>query len=250
MKWITIRFLWNNLFDAGTLTASHSAAGYPVTNIQLRWHTRHWRSTGQINTGVINDLLEQKDIGALIVKYHNFLTGQNVRIQATNIEDNWGFLNQALSITTGKPIVKFWETPETYRWWRLFMPNANPAGYDRVGRMFLGLFSQPSYDISRPPHFISIDPSVTMASSGGQKSSDQREHFQTISFEWDMIPAADKAIFEAIFAHVGKSKPYFVCRDWNDAANTTYYVQNISNFDYPPTIHNWCGLNIDVETMR
>ena len=251
MEWIIIRFLWNNLFDLGTITASSFVAGYPVTNIQNRWPTRQWRSDGAGNEEVIIDLLDPpKDIKALVVKYHNLLTGANVKIRAYT--DAWITLDYEadLAITTGKPIVKFWETAITYRWLKLVLVGVNPDGHDRIGRMFLGPFSQPSYDISRPPHFIDLDPSVSIASSGGQKSSDQRDHYQTISFEFDMIPEVDKAIFESIFAHVGKSKPYFICRDPGDAENTTYYVQNISNFDYPPKIHGWVELIIDVETMR
>lgn len=245
-----IRFLWYNLFDLGTLTASHSAAGYPISNIQLRWHTRTWRSTGQINTWVENDLLAQQEIKALVIKHHNFLTGANVHIQGTNIEDNWGFLDEALSVTTGKPIVKFWETAETYRWWRLFMANANPAGFDEIGRMFLGSFFQPVYDITRSPHPVDVDPSLVLKSSGGQASVDEREHYQKITFEWDMVPETDKVIFKSMFDHVGKSKPYFVCRDPDDAANTIYYVQNTADFDYVPKIYGWKELYIDVETMR
>jgi len=245
-----IRFLWYNLFDLGTLTALNEAAGFPVTNIQLRWHTRCWRSSGAINEWAKNDLLTEQDIKALVVEHHNFLTGANVHIQATNVMDTWTFLDEALTIETGKPIVKFWETAESYRWWRLFMANANPAGYDEIGRAFLGSFYQPTYDITRPAHHTPIDPSVRLYSSGGQASVDERTHYEKIIFEWDMIPAADKAIFESIFARVGISKPYFICRTPDDAVNTTYYVQNLVDFDFIPLFHGWYELIITVETMR
>ena len=246
-----IRFLWNNLFDLGTITASSSVAGYPISNIQNRWPSRQWRSDGAGNEEVIIDLLDPpKNIKALVFKYHNLLTGANLKLRCYS--DAWITLDLEVNLTivTGKPIVKFWETAITYRWLKLFLGDVNPDGHDRIGKGFLGSFFQPTYDITRPPHSIDIDPSVTLASSGGQKSSDQREHYKKISFEWDMIPTVDKAIFETIFASVGKSKPYFICRDPGNAENTTYYVQNISNFDYLPKIHGWCGLNIDVETMR
>lgn len=247
-----IRFLWNNLFDAGTITASSEVAGYPVTCIQNRWHTLHWRSDGAGNEEVIIDLLDPaKDIKALAIKYHNLLTGANLKLRCYS--DAWMTLDLEVDLTpaivTGKPIVKFWETAINYRWLKLFLGDVNPGG-DRIGRMFLGDFFQPTYDITRPPHSKPIDPSIKLYSDDGQASSRLKTHYQIISFEFDMIPEVDKVIFESMFAHVGRSVDYFICRDPDDAANTTYYVQNISDFDYPPQIHGWYGLNIDVETLR
>lgn len=245
-----IRFLWNNLFDAGTLTASNSAAGSPVSNIQLRWHTRCWRDSGGANQWVKWDFGTEKEIKALVIKKHNIPLGATVKIQAHNA-DAWGGvldLDETLTITADK-IVKFWEIAESHRWWRILIVTA-PASYNEIGRIYCGSFFQPIYDITRAPHFTPIDPSVRLYSSGGQMSVDARTHYKKIVYEFDMIPDSDIAIFDTIFALVGKSTPYFICRDPDDAANTTYYVQNLSDFDYPPDIHGWKGLTINVETMR
>lgn len=245
-----IRFLWQNEIDTATITASSEAAGFPVSNLQDRWHTRPWRTTGLADEWAKFDLLEEKDIQAIVIKEHNFQAGASVRIHAYS--DAWITLAylKTLPITSGQ-IVKLWRIPLTYRWWMLAIKDpGNPDGYSRIGRPFLGGYFRPSYDISRPPKIIPVDPSIVMASSGGQKSSDQREHYQKISFEFDMIPESDKTIFESIFAQVGKSKPYFICRNQDDPTNTTYYVQNLSDFDFDPRITGWHSLKIDTETMR
>jgi len=247
-----IRFLWYNYYDlaATTKTASSEAAGNPLTNIALRWHTRQWRSTGVADEWIKADLGSAIPIKAFVVKNHNFPSDITIHIQA-NAADAWGAptLNIALPWTT-ESIIKFWETDQSYQWWRLRMQGGGAPAYRAIGRIFLGSFYQPTYDITRPTHHTPIDPSVRLYSSGGQVSVDERTHYEKIIFEWDMIPAADKAIFESIFAHVGISKPYFICRTPGDAANTTYYVQNLVDFDFVPLFHGWYELIITVETMR
>lgn len=245
-----IRFLWDNLFDAATVTAGSEAVGFPVSNLKLRWHTRCWRSTGLANEPVKWDFGENKDIDALVVKYHNFQAGATVKFQT--FSDAWITLVYSKTLTiTSDQIVKFWKNAITHRWGQLLMTDAgNPDGYSKFGRPYLGSFFKPSYDISRPPKITPVDPSIVIASSGGQKSSDEREHYQKISYEFDMIPESDRVIFESIFDRVGKSKPYFICRDSADPANTTYYVENLLDFEFVPKVHGWWELYIDVETMR
>jgi len=246
-----IRFLWNNLFDEGTVTASNSAVGFPVSCLKNRWHTRHWRSENLANEWVMVDLGAPKAIQALVIKYHNFPSGNEVRIQAHADPPNWGAptLNEVLTITDDQ-IVKVWETAQTFQWWRILMVTINAAGYQRMGRIYLGSFFEPTYDVTRAPKPTPVDPSIKLYSDDGQISTCPKTHYKKISFEFEMIPNADKATFDSIFDHVGVSKPYFICRDADDAATTTYYVQNSEDFDYTPKTHGWWSLAINTETMR
>lgn len=45
------RFLWNNLWDLGTLTYSSQHSSFPATNSRHRWHTRSWRSRYGVASG-------------------------------------------------------------------------------------------------------------------------------------------------------------------------------------------------------
>ncbi len=249
-----IRFLYDNLLDDGTLTASSEDSEFPVTNIQHRWHTRHWRSTGVAAEYVTCDLGAPKDIKSLIVKYHNFQLGATVHIladSAPTFDSGPGGLPEldvTLTVTT-ETIVYNWSSAKTYQYWRLTIADAgNPDGYVRIGRMYLGTYISPTYNYKDRQETYK-DPSDKAISTGGQDSADEETHYSELSYTF-LVLTADKATFKAIFDEVGTSKAYFVCEDPTSAATTTYYVQNLEDwqFSYIDPGKEW--LTMSLKTMR
>ena len=225
------RFLWNNLADDGTYTASSAATNYPVANIQNHWPTFAWRSTGDTSEWVAIDLGSEKAISALVIKGHNFTSGATVRIQA-DAHAGYGSLsvNETLAITSGT-MTFFWATPQSYQYWRITIADdSNPDTYVKIGRVFLGSYFAPAYDVSSYSMQIE-DPSEVGLSVGRQSTSAIRSHYKTWAYTFAYVKESDKETFEDIFTECGFAKPYFIVENIYDSASTRY-VRNGSAFSF------------------
>lgn len=246
-----LRFMWQNLADISTITASSEAAGYPVENIQIRWRTRHWRSTGVAAEWVMGDIGTPALVKAFIIDYHNFQPGAAVRFQMDSDPPDWAppWYDEPLTISPNMIVI--WLN-ETFQWWRVTMVG-NPGGdpYFRIGRIFVGGFFETRYGY-RKKKIISKDPSVIAYSTGGQQSSYEKEKYEEFDYEFSpgAILAADLASLRGIWTEVGRSKSYYVC-DWSPSPSTrTYYVQNISDWPFDPLVTDYYGFGFSVETAR
>lgn len=248
-----MRFLYNNLFDlsAAVLTVSSEAAGFEKENLQHIWHTRPWRSTGVADEWVKLNLGSAMGIKAFGIQTHDFPNDITIHIQA-NAADAWGAptLNTALTWTEDR-IVKFWDTPQSFQWWRFRMQAGGAPAYRSIGRPFLGSFFEMDRNYKRlQPTFI--DPSVIKKSSGGQISADIKPHFSLRKYSFRIIKASDIDDLETIFGIVGQAVPYFICEEPGaDPHLTFYYVRNTTPWGFKPiTKTEYYDFVLSVETMR
>jgi len=251
-----IRFLWDNLFDGGSITASSEDSDFPVTNIRHRWHTRAWRSTGVSSEWVKCDLASAQDIRVFVFKYHNLTSSATLKIQA-NSSDSWSSppVDQTLVYGTDwndSHGVYFWDTNQSYRWWRFTLADSgNSDGYLSIGRIFLGDFFEPTYNFTDAHRVRYTDPSTKMYSSGGQVSVASKPHFRFWEYNFALVKSPDERTFETIFDAVGQSVPYFICQDADDKLSTLYYVQNATDWELEHiAMDTWFRLPIVVEEMR
>ena len=248
-----IRLCWDNIYDsdATTRTASSAAAGFPLSNIKHRWHTRVWRATGDAAEWVKADLGSAKPIQAFILKEHNFTDAAVVKIQG-NDADAWGApaVDVTMAITDDK-LVKVWETAQNYRWWRVSMADgANPDTYVKIGRIFLGNFFEPTVNFTRRFLMDLKDPSVKVRSTGGQISVNSKPHYKAFGYEFQDIESPDNVTFEEIFDAVGQSVPYFIVQDADDTTKT-YYVQNLTDWEIIHiALDEFFRMTMPVEEMR
>jgi len=250
-----IRLLWDNLYDSNTSvkTSSSEASGFPLVNIKNRWHSRCWRSTGVADEWVKVDLGSVQSVQAFVIKNHNFTSGSTVQIQG-NATDDWGAPSVNVTMDHHASLMYyFWASAQSYRWWRIRIQDAgNGDGYLKIGRLFLGTYFSPARNFSYVSRKKLIDPSVKRYSSGGQISSNQKEHYRVWSYEFGLLTSAEADTMEDIFDAVGQSKPYFICEDADDAYNTLYYVQNMNDWEMIPVdkIWDYYSLTAEVEEMR
>lgn len=238
------RFLWNNLFDDATLDASSEAVDFPVENIQNHWPTFAWRATGKANEWVsINLGTVTPGIQALVIKGHNFSTGASIRIQADD-DPAYGSLDLELILPiVAETMTCFWSSPQNYRYWRITIADAgNTASYVQIGRVFLGSYFSPAYDVSS--YSIQInDPSELGLSVGRQSTAALRSHYRTWLYQFAYVKQSDMETFEDIFAEVGLTKPYFIVENIYDPA-TTRYVRNASAFNFHLLFYDSAGVGL------
>ena len=226
------RFLWNNLFDDAILDASSEATNYPVENIQNEWPTFAWRATGDANEWVsINLGTTSPGIKALVIKGHNFSAAASVRIQADDASDYSSVdVDIILPIVSGT-ITQFWSTAQNWKYWRIAIADsANTDSYVKIGRIFLGSYFSPTYDVSSYAMQVA-DPSEVGLSVGGQLSASNRTHYKAWNYQFAYVPGSDKTTFESIFSEVGFTKPYFIVENVYDSTSTRY-ARNITPFNF------------------
>ena len=125
----------------------------------------------------------------------------------------------------------FWTTAQNFRYWRITIADAsNTDTYVKIGRVFLGSYFSPTYDVSSYAMQIA-DPSEIGLSVGGQLSVAARTHYKAWTYQFTFIPESDKDTFETIFAEVGFSNPYFIVENVYDSASTRY-ARNTSPFNF------------------
>ena len=221
-------FFWENLFDKATLTASSANPNFPVSRIQHRWHVRTWRSAdgaAPLSANIVIDLGSAKAIQSLIIKNHNFSSSAVVKIQG-NAANDWAAPAVDVTLTIADLITYFWTAEQEYRYWRLLMTDASPVTtYLEIGRLFLGPYFSPSINLSNDYTVRHFDPSGVDFSDGGQITTSQRTRFRVMDMSFLLIPPADLAEFEDIFADRGIGREFFFTRDRDLASTTTIYAR-------------------------
>lgn len=81
------RMLWDNRgIDAAVLTATTSAAGYPVANLQDPFRSRKWRSASASEQEIIIDLGAPKYFNAIALIDHNLTFSGKIRVMASEVD--------------------------------------------------------------------------------------------------------------------------------------------------------------------
>ncbi len=256
---MAFRIMWDNKFDAATLTASSAATGFPASNLKHETHLKAWRSTVVTSTTLDADLLAAQDIKAFFAFYSNLQAHptSSFNVQADAHSDYASLsLNDEIEITAAMVasgmLGKFWSAAQSYRYWRELMVDDTPNTYIRQGRIFLGGYFQPTYNVGAGyPVIQDIDPSQILQTPNGQKTANVLTPYKHITYFWPALPAADITTLKTIFAAVGQHHPYFVCEDETDIAGSVRYVRNVAPWVYTPVRgDDYYSVTIEVETER
>lgn len=262
-----LRFLWNNLIDQGILGASSEDTEFPVENIQNELFLKHWRALGYAGEWVCVDLsgsdIADNTVRAWAIKYHNlsYASGDDYAIQASAVDlcgsggPGSGELNESFA-PTPEICVGFFASDQIFNSWRFLLDSSgSKAGidYQKIGRLFLGDYFEPTYDPSVPPTVEKVDDSPIVRSSQGQDYATIVAGYDIVTYRWGHLPAQDIAALEEIYESVGTHEPYFICEAPEPAATAyqkTRYVRNIEPWTFSPVVHGWGSVEIRVKTER
>jgi hypothetical protein len=261
-----LRFLWDNLVDKGVVDASSEDVEFPAENVQHELFLKHWRAAG-IAEWLCVDLsssgILDKAVRAWAIKYHNldFVSGDDYRIQASAADlcgsgvPGSGELDDPF-VPTEEIIVGFFASPQTYDSWKFVLDSSGSKGsgeYQRIGRLFLGDYFEPAYEVTITPEVIEADDSDLLASRQGQEYANVITQYEIVTYVWRILPASDIAKMKAIFREVGRHKSFFVCEDADQsggAYTVTRYVKNIESWAFGPVVHGWGSVAVRVKTER
>jgi len=231
-----VRFYWQNLFDAATLTASSEDAEFPAENLQERHWTIPWRSTGCTSEWVKWDLGSALAIKALVIRGHNLTTGATVHIQAS-ATDVWTSpaVDETITITSAMIsaglISVNWTTAKTYQWWRLTIVDAsNPDGYIELGRLFCGSYDAPERQASAEYSWEQPVASTIKKSAKGQKWVTINPDYLVLLVKFNDFGTADLALYEAMRKALSGNYAFFFCDDPANLTTRTFYVSCTSGW--------------------
>jgi hypothetical protein len=242
-----LRFFWQNYFDDATLTVSSADPEYPVENLQNRWATWDWRSTGTDSVGesIIAEFVNDEAIKGFVLENMNLRFGAAVILQG-NTTNSWGGVPYVFSITithemeTAKRVVVVLSTlSASYQYWRITLIDlGNPDGYLSASRIYLGPVFQPKYHYQpRPTQARSSDPEIAY-SGGGQTTAVKRPRYWTYDLPISIV-GTDGEAFADIDEECGIDTPLWICLDSTDVTTmvtSTIYVAFMEHIAFPAIV--------------
>lgn len=235
------RWMYDNLVDAATLTASSEEATLPVENIQNEQRSKPWQTgTSVADEWVVLDLGSAQAFTCAVLLDHDLTSGDSAIAIEANATDSWGApsFSQALTRVAG-PIAAYFAS-QSYRYVRIKLTKSSAGEARSIGRVFVGTYLD-SATISSL-NFDKVDPSPETKSIGGQSYHDIRPSFDRISVDFEVEAKAVRDSLEAMFDDVGKHTAIFVSLNHDvEPVDWIYYVKikNDMKLTAVASTNNW-----------
>jgi hypothetical protein len=239
----TLLFLYNNLLDSATLTASSAATGFPANNLKNSFRTKYWKTEGGTagTAQLVVNHGSAKTVNAIaLTGYPDWLAAPGTLQVEFNATDDWGAPAATETLTWVAPttpggnkgtIIKKLAADRTYQYNRLSVVNA-PGDWN-LGRLFLGAYFEPARTYGWGYNESIVDPSLLSQSIGGQDHVDEIERYRIIQCSGIIATQAQWVLYQAMINTVGTRKPIFTAFDYTgDAAERTLY----GKFSVVPTV--------------
>jgi len=224
-------FLYDNLLDSATLTASSAATGFPANNLKNPFRTKYWKTAGATAgtaTLVINHG-SAKVVNAIALTGYPDWAAAPGTLKMEYGDDGVTYaehddLTWVAPTTPGgnKGTIIAKVTAQNHQYNRLSVVNA--PGDWQLGRLFVGSYFEPARDYGRGYEEEVVDPSLISQTIGGQDHADEKERYRIIRVGGVILTQAQWVLYQAMVNAVGVRKELFVAFDYtNDAAERTLY---------------------------
>ena len=223
-----VLFLYNNLLDTATLTASSAATGFPASNLTNPFRTKIWRTSGA-TAGTANLVIDHGTAKAVtciaLTGYSWTSIPDNLSIEF-NDTDSWASPAHSEALTwyasptsngNKAVIIKIFSS-QAYRYNRLkvvYSPGGIPTDWD-LGRVFIGTYFEPSYGYSPGWTGEYIDESMGQRTIGGQEHFDEIEQFREFGISFKVDSQSQWELFQTMFLSGGIHKDLFVSLDYEE----------------------------------
>ena len=217
-----MRFLYNNIFDDYTITASSAETNYPATFAQDYQLSKAWR-TNTVTTSVLSidvgsGLTSTPTAGAILG--HNFTTSVLAYIEGS--DDNFSSISSITTIenTVGvvstDPLIAY-DVSGTHRYWRgRFVDAANTDGYHEIGRMYLGTYLDWTRGMSTAFPYTLKDTSTIQFTRTGQSYGNTGQVYHTYNISMPFMVDADRVNIASMYNSVQRVKPIIFVPEEDD----------------------------------
>lgn len=215
------RFCYDNKALGATITASTAVADRPASYLANAARWKKWRSsttTGDEN--VVFDFGSAQTVKAmLLVGWKRHGTAGTIKAEYWTgaawaaFGGGTGLFTLPADNPTG--VVALFDTVgvSTAKV-RVYFANVGAVSdYAELGVAFAGSYFEPAFNVSDGFAMERVDPSIIVASDGGNESAYQRAQFFACSGRFEYMSAANRASFVTMFSAVGTFKPLFLALD-------------------------------------
>jgi len=231
---MSILFLYNNLLDSATLTASSEAAGFPANNLKNPFRTKIWKTAGATagTAQLVIDHGAAKAVNAIaLTGYPDWLAAPGTLVMQFNATDSWGSPSATETLTWVSPttpggnkgtIIAKLANTRTYQYNRLSVVNA-PGDWN-LGRLFVGYYFEPTQNYGWGYSEAVVDASLIAPTIGGQDHADEIERYRVFTCHGVIKTQAQWVLYQSMINSVGTRKEIFAAFDYaNEAAERTIY---------------------------
>lgn len=217
-------FLYNNLLDSATLTASSEATGFPASNLKNPFRSKAWKTAGATagTAQLIIDHGSAKTVNAIALTGYDWAAAPGTLQVEFNATNSWGSPSATETLTWVSPttpggnkgtIIKKLSADRTYRYNRLSVVNA-PGDWS-LGRLYLGAYFEPARLYGWGYQEQVVDPSLVSRTISGQDHADEIECYRIVRVSGLIQTQAQWVLYQAMINQVGARKELFVTFDYS-----------------------------------
>lgn len=242
-----MRLFWRFNSDDGTPTASSTANGYDVVNLQRSALLPGWKSEAVLNEEeLVVDLGSPQSISAFALLGHNLATTAELSTVTLEYANDVGFTVAPGSITVSVTDDNWYQFfgVQTRQFWRVTIPKLGGVVTHQpaAGRLVLGEQFSPTYAL-RPGYQLGggSTNTATISTRGGQLYSSLGETFRVLSGTMPGLSDADFDEIETLKKTYSTGVPFIVALDWetDPTRSTVYGVQTSTTPMMNVAIDKW-----------
>jgi hypothetical protein len=231
----TLRIVYDNQADYGTLTASSTAGSLSASNMLIDKKSKVWRSVGTSAT-LTCSWASNKLINCVVLPFCNFSSTATAIVRVYDAASGGTLLYTSPStLTTPTVPVGYWGLgtqplgvnaysygfsqhariwfPSTYSARRVevdIADSGNASGYLEVSRFVTGNYWSPTYNTGFGIPIVSIDSTLKTRAQSGDLITSVGFKYKKMSIDLNWLVDSDRSRFQAMLQSNGASKAIFV----------------------------------------
>jgi len=231
---MAFRILYNAASDlpSAVITSSSQGASNTDDNAVDDRVGKVWRTDSDTAEWLKFDLVvTSKKVDCVALLNHNLTSGATVTFEGHSA-DSWGSptVEETLTVATdadGNVIdrIVHYFTQDNLRWWRVVIDDgSNSDTYIQIGRVIFGEYYQVTRDLSADMRVERVDPSEGAKIPGEVPVLTQKARFRRIRSSFQFIGQTEADKWDAIFDHMGNSRPAVITWDTTRPTKSSAYV--------------------------
>ena len=213
----------NYVFDPSVVISGYSSqdSEFPTTNLRKHSPAKVWRTTGITSQNVTFDLLAlDPGIDSVAIVFDptdgcKFTDSAVVKVQAS--VDNFSTTSVDVTLAFDSEFgvfTHFFTSAQNYRYWRFtFTDSTNPNTYLEIGKLILSASTKLSQMPEQGFKWSEKDGTEIQRNEYGVEFFDVYPSQRFGSFQFRLLPEADKNLLRDIFRRCGKVTPIAIALD-------------------------------------